>query len=95
MLLMVVFVLALMVPTLLALTIIALVKVRYLTKKYNAFMKGSNGISLESSIFTRLKEIDSLKEESKCTYEKLEGIYKSLNYSYQKIGILYLFWIFY
>ena len=53
MLLMVVFVLALIVPTLLALTIIALVKVRYLTKKYNAFMKGSNGISLESSILTR------------------------------------------
>ncbi len=88
MLLMVVFVLALMVPTLLALTIIVLVKIRYLTKKYNAFMKGSSGISLESSIFTRLKEIDSLKEESKCASEKLEGIYKSLNYSYQKIGIV-------
>lgn len=87
-LLMVVFVLALMVPTLLALTIIALVKVRYLTKKYNAFMKGSNGISLESSIFTRLKEIDSLREGNKSTSEKLEGICKSLNYTYQKIGIV-------
>ena len=34
-----------------------------ITKKYNAFMKGAGGVSLESAILTKVKEIDFLKQE--------------------------------
>lgn len=73
---------------LLSTTIILLVKVSSLTKKYNAFMKGSDGHTLESSILTRFKEIDILKEESKYTSEKLNIACETLVTAYQKIGIV-------
>ena len=44
---------------LLSTTIILLVKITSLTKKYNAFMKGSDGHTLESTILTRFKEMCS------------------------------------
>lgn len=88
MLLIAVFVLAIMTAVLLSMTIIALVKVRFLTKRYNAFMKGAGGISLESAILTRFKEIDFLKEEYIGISEKFDTICKSLMNTYQKIGIV-------
>jgi hypothetical protein len=64
-LLIAVLVLAILSVALLTTTIILLVRVGSLTKKYNTFMKGSDGHTLESTILTRFKEIDILKEESK------------------------------
>ena len=62
-LLIAVLVIAILTAIMLATTIILLVKVSSLTKKYNAFMKGSDGDTLENTILTRFKEIDVLKEE--------------------------------
>ena len=83
-----VLILAILVVALLSTTIIALVKVSSLTKKYNAFMKGSDGITLESTILNQFKEIDILKEESKFTSEKLNIACETLVTAYQKIGIV-------
>lgn len=83
-----VLVLAILTVALLSTTIILLVKVNSLTKKYNAFMKGSDGLSLESTVLTRFKEIDILKEESKYTAEKLNIACETLITAYQKIGIV-------
>ena len=80
--------LAILSVVLLTTTIILLVKVSSLTKKYNAFMKGSDGHTLESTILTRFKEIDILKEESKYTSEKLNIACETLITAYQKIGII-------
>lgn len=80
--------LAILSVVLLTSTIILLVKVSSLTKKYNAFMKGSDGHTLESTILTRFKEIDILKEESKYTSEKLNIACETLITAYQKIGII-------
>ena len=80
--------LAILSVILLTSTIILLVKVRSLTKKYNAFMKGSDGHTLESTILTRFREIDILKEESKYTSEKLNIACETLITAYQKIGII-------
>lgn len=88
MILIAVLVLAIVTVALLTTTIILLVKVTSLTKKYNAFMKGSDGHTLESSILTRFKEIDILKEESKYTSEKLNIACETLITAYQKIGIV-------
>jgi len=82
------FVSAVLTVILLTTTIILLVKVRTLTKKYKAFMKGSDGHTLESTILTRFKEIDILKEESKYTSEKLNIACETLITAYQKIGII-------
>lgn len=83
-----VLVLAIVTVVLLTTTIILLVKVGSLTKKYNAFMKGSDGITMESTILNRFKEIDILKEESKYTTEKLNIACETLITAYQKIGIV-------
>jgi len=88
MLLIAVVILAVLTVALLAITIILLVKTNSLTKKYNAFMKGSDGYSLESTILNRFKEIDILKEESKYTAEKLNIACETLITAYQKIGIV-------
>ena len=87
-LLIAVFVFVILTVILLSTTIILLVKITSLTKKYNAFMKGSDGHTLESTILTRFKEIDILKEESKYTSEKLNIACETLITAYQKIGIV-------
>ena len=87
-LLIAVLVLAILSVALLTTTIILLVRVGSLTKKYYAFMKGSDGHTLESTILTRFKEIDILKEESKYTSEKLNIACETLITAYQKIGIV-------
>lgn len=87
-LLIAVLVLAIITVALLTTTIILLVKIGSLTKRYNAFMKGSDGYTLESTILTRFKEIDILKEESKYTAEKLNIACETLITAYQKIGIV-------
>lgn len=81
-------VMAILTVALLTTTIILLVKVSTLTKKYNSFMKGSDGHTLESTILNRFKEIDILKEESKYTSEKLNIACETLITAYQKIGIV-------
>ena len=83
-----VLVLAIITVGLLTTTIILLVKVGSLTKKYKAFMKGSDGVTMESAILNRFKEIDILKEESKYTTEKLNIACETLITAYQKIGIV-------
>ena len=87
-LLIAVLVIAVLTAIMLATTIILIVKVSSLTKKYNAFMKGSDGYSLENTILTRFKEIDVLKQESKYTSEKLNIACETLITAYQKIGIV-------
>lgn len=83
-----VFVLAILVVALLSTTIILLVKVNSLTKKYNVFMKGSDGKTLESTILSKFKEIDILRQESKYIAEKLNLTCETLVTAYQKIGVV-------
>lgn len=79
---------AALLAVLLIVTIILLVKVVKLTKKYRAFMKGSDGKTMESAILARFKEIDELKSESKYTMEKLNIACDTLITAYQKVGIV-------
>lgn len=73
---------------LLAITIILLVKIVKLSKNYRAFMQGSDGVTMESAILARFKEIDELKAESKYTTEKLNIACETLITAYQKVGIV-------
>ena len=78
--------LAVLTVALLILSVILTVNLRKLTKSYKAFMKGSDGETLESAILTRFREIDILKEESKYISEKLNIACDTLITAYQKIG---------
>lgn len=86
--LIVIIVLAVLLVALLTVTIIFLVKTVKLSKAYRAFMQGSDGVTMESAILSRFKEIDELKEESKYTSEKLNIACETLITAYQKVGIV-------
>jgi len=81
-------VLAVLLIAVLTTTIVLLVKVVKMTKKYRAFMNGSDGVTMESAILSRFKEIDALKSESKYTSEKLNITCETLITAYQKVGIV-------
>lgn len=87
-LLIAVFVLAIMTAVLLSVTIIVFTKITFLTKKYNAFMKGTDGGSLERSILTKLTEVEKFQEKNQMISEQLESISKASKYMYQKVGII-------
>ncbi|MDF2586780.1 MAG: hypothetical protein K0S41_621 [Anaerocolumna sp.] len=69
-------------------TIVALVKLGKLKKKYNKFMAGANGETLESQIIQRFSEVDELKIESKRVKTRLDRITDNLLIAYQKVGIV-------
>ena len=73
---------------LLILVIVALAKLGGLKKKYNAFMSGADGKSLEEEVTRRFKEIDSLKAIQVKTGKEIESIKETLLITYQKVGVV-------
>lgn len=73
---------------LITLVIVLLVKTIKLEKKYAAFMKGSDGETLEDSIFNRFKELDKVKKEERLTAEKLDVTCETLINAFQKMGMV-------
>ncbi len=84
----IIYVLLGVVAALIALVIVLLIKTIKLEKKYATFMKGSDGENLESSIFSRFKEIDKLKKEEHLTSEKLDVTCETLINAFQKMGMI-------
>lgn len=68
--------------------IIVLVKHINLKKKYNAFMKGSDGTTLESSILNRFNEIDELKTITKNMNGSIDKIKENLLGTFQRASIV-------
>lgn len=68
--------------------IVALVKLGKLKKKYNTFMEGSDGKTLESSILNRFQEIDTLKADSKSMKSDIAKNAEKLLGAYQKCSIV-------
>ncbi len=73
---------------LLIIAIILIVKNSRLTNKYNKFMHGAKGESLESTILNRFDEIDNLKENTFRIEKELDAINENLQLSIQKVGIV-------
>lgn len=67
---------------------IMLTKISKLRKKYNAFMEGSNGKTLEDTVINRFKEIDKLKVDTKEIKTAVSKISENLLNAYQKCGIV-------
>lgn len=68
--------------------IIILVKHIKLKKKLNAFLKGSDGSTLESTILNRFSEIDNLKSETKEINTSIEKIKENLLSTFQRVSIV-------
>lgn len=63
-------------------------KIKKLTEKYNKFMSGKDGKSLEGAVAKRFSQVDELINCNKQTNTKIEEINENLLMTFQKIGIV-------
>lgn len=69
------------------LAIIGIVKASKLKKKYNQFMAGSDGTSIEKLIKSNLKNVKEIKDITIKNTQNIEDIYNKLETTFCKIGI--------
>lgn len=72
----------------LILIIVLFVQNSKLKKKYNQFMSGEDGRSLETVIASRFKEVDELKEHIKIVDSRLDEIDGILLHTYKKMALV-------
>lgn len=70
------------------LAVVAICKSASMKKKYNAFMEGSDGQSVEKLIRDNLEDINGLKTLSSQNEKAVKDIYEKLQYTFQKIGVI-------
>jgi len=63
-------------------------KYNKLKKKYEKFMKGSNGKSLEKDILALFEENKLIRDENEKNRKDIKDIQRRLAYAYQKIGLV-------
>lgn len=73
---------------LLIIVIILYMQLKKLKTNYSEFMTGSDGRDLESSILSRFKMIDNLKEETKNIKLSIDNISEVLLSSYQNVSLV-------
>ena len=71
----------------LILAIIGIVKASKLKKRYNQFMTGSDGESIEKLIKSNLKDVKEIRTTTRKNSEAVTDIYEKLNYTFCKIGV--------
>ncbi len=72
----------------LIISIVNSAKCSSLRKKYNAFMQGKDGKSLEDDILFRLEQIDELIESNAANERNIDLIFKRLQKTFQKYGMV-------
>ena len=80
--------LAALVIILLVITIVSLVKMSRLQKRYRIFMEGKDARSLENVLVKRLNQIDDLILSDDEMKEKIQMITDHLDNTYQKVGLV-------
>lgn len=73
---------------LLILVIVLFCKNSNLNKRYNAFMKDTDGTSLEQAFTEKFKSMDALIAKARKTDQRLANIEETLLTAYQKIGMV-------
>lgn len=68
--------------------IVLIVKTSGLKKKYNAFMQGKDGKTLEDTIINRFEQLDETSKLSKSNSNEIKKITENLKITYQKVGIV-------
>ena len=68
--------------------IVLIVNTSGLKKKYNAFMQGKDGKTLEDTIINRFEQLDETSKLSKANSNEIKKITENLKITYQKVGIV-------
>lgn len=77
-----------MILILFVLVILLFVKNKKLVRKYESFMKGADGTSLESMITQRFSEVDQIKDNVIEINGRLEKMDQILLHTYQKMSLV-------
>lgn len=77
-----------MILILFILVILLFVKNKKLVKKYESFMKGADGTSLESMVTQRFSEVDQIKDNVIEINGRLEKMDQILLHTYQKMSLV-------
>lgn len=80
--------LAILVIVLIALVIYNTLRINKLNAKYEAFISGKDGKTLEDTILTRFKEVDELKESNNINKKQIALINEEMLSTYKKVGIV-------
>lgn len=70
------------------LAIVAMAKAAKMKKKYESFMEGSDGVSIEKLVREKLEDIDELKQMSEKNRIAIKDIYEKMQYTFQKVGVV-------
>ena len=81
-------VLAVLVIVLLVLQIVSMVKSRKDREKYNRFMQGADGATLENAILSRFAELDQLHGDERSDRTDIDSLTKGQTFCYQKFSIV-------
>ena len=63
-------------------------KTEKLNKKYAKFMLGKNAESMEQEVVSLFQDINSLKESTSKNYKEIRNLYKKVEGTYQKLGVV-------
>ena len=63
-------------------------KIKLLSEKYEKFMSGKDGKSLEDVVYKRFEQVDTLLKEDKKNKESIDMINENLLVTVQKVGIV-------
>ncbi len=68
--------------------IIAVAKASSMKKKYNAFLQGEDGKTMEKLVKDNLDSIRELKDVSQENSDNIKDIYHKMQYAFQKMGLV-------
>lgn len=68
--------------------IVSLVKIRKLKKKYNSFMEGNDGKTLEDIVLSRFRQVDDLKVNQELQNKDIQALKANILKTYQKFGLV-------
>lgn len=68
--------------------IVSLTKIRKLKKKYNSFMEGNDGKTLEETVLSRFRQVDDLKVNQELQNKDIQALKANMLKTYQKFGLV-------
>lgn len=80
--------LAAVIIILFVLLIVNMVKTSQLRKKYERFMNGKDGKSLEDNLIFRLDQIDELIEANATNERNIDAIFRKMKFNFQKYSLV-------
>ncbi|MCD8300765.1 MAG: DUF4446 family protein [Clostridiales bacterium] len=81
-------ILAAVVVVLIVLVIVTLVRMRNLRERYDEFMEGKNGQSLENVLLDRIQQMEALSASEEENKKQISIMMEHFNHTFQKVGMV-------